>query len=302
MALPPPEPDHVRSISLCAGVGGLDLGLAIAEPGFRTVCYVERDIFAASVLVARMADKSLCEAPVWDDLATFDGRSWRGAVDIVLAGYLCQPFSSAGSRSGENDPRHLWPHVRRIIDEARPRRVFLENVEGHVSLGFGAVRSELAEMGYGVRAGLFSAAEAGAAHWRRRLFVLADADSPNVGQPGRVESDRAGMADVGSDRPNRQSDRVEGSGPRLDVDVEGGEGDGRDLRQASELGLFAPPPFAGAAWEQALARQPGLEPSLHGLDHGVAHWLDRSRSAGNGVCPLAAALAYRTLEAAFTTP
>ncbi|MDK9720404.1 MAG: hypothetical protein OEL53_04385 [Rhodospirillales bacterium] len=68
-------------LSLCSGAGGLDLGLAIAEPGYRTVGYVERDAFAAAVLVARMADAALDQAVVWDDLGRFDGRAWRGALD-----------------------------------------------------------------------------------------------------------------------------------------------------------------------------------------------------------------------------
>ena len=72
-------------LSLCAGAGGLDLGLTLALPGYRTVGYVERDAFAASILVARMEGTVLDQAPVWDDIASFDGRPWRGAVDIVTA-------------------------------------------------------------------------------------------------------------------------------------------------------------------------------------------------------------------------
>lgn len=113
-------------LSLCAGAGGLDLGLAIACPRYRTVGYVERDAFAASIIVARMEDAALDHAPLWDDIASFDGRPWRGAVDIVTAGYPCQPFSVAGKRRGADDPRHLWPHVARIIDEVEPPFVFLE--------------------------------------------------------------------------------------------------------------------------------------------------------------------------------
>src|SRR5690606_32653406 len=82
-------------LSLCSGAGGLDLGLAIAIPGYRAVGHVERGTYAAAILVARMEDAALDQAPVWDDIASFDGRPWRGAVDIVTAGYPCQPFSVA---------------------------------------------------------------------------------------------------------------------------------------------------------------------------------------------------------------
>ena len=76
-------------ISLCAGIGGLDLGLGIAVPDARTVCYVEREIAACAILAARMADGSLESAPIWSDLTTFDGEPWRGSVDCVIAGLPC---------------------------------------------------------------------------------------------------------------------------------------------------------------------------------------------------------------------
>ncbi len=174
-------------LSLCSGAGGLDLGLHIAEPGYRAVGYVERDACAAAVLVARMEDQALAPAPVWDDLASYDGRAWRGAVDLVLAGYPCQPFSVAGRRRGADDPRHLWPHVARIIGECRPRLVFLENVANHLNLGYREVRGELEGLGFRIAEGLFSAEEVGAPHRRERLFVfgVADADLARQSQPPR---------------------------------------------------------------------------------------------------------------------
>ena len=110
------EQSDIHGLALCAGVGGLELGLKLAlGDAFRTVGYVEREAFAASTLVARMEDEALDRAPVWDDLKTFDGVPWRGKVDLVSAGYPCQPFSVAGKRRGESDPRHHWPHVLRAI-------------------------------------------------------------------------------------------------------------------------------------------------------------------------------------------
>jgi len=75
-------------LSLCSGAGGLDLGLTIAIPGYRAVGYVERETFAAATLVARMEDAALDQAVVWDDVGTFDGRPWRGMVDILSAGFM----------------------------------------------------------------------------------------------------------------------------------------------------------------------------------------------------------------------
>lgn len=180
-------------LSLCSGIGGLDLGIRLAIPEARTVCFVEREAYCAALLVARMQDGALDEAPVWSDLATFDGREWRGVVDCVVAGYPCQPFSRAGKRTGASDPRHLWPHVARIIRECGPRVVVLENVVGHLSLGFHEVCEELRDMGLVPAAGLFSASEVGACHERLRLFVLALAPDTHVVRPQGVweASDRA---------------------------------------------------------------------------------------------------------------
>ena len=116
----------MNGLALCAGVGGLELGLTLAIPGYRTVGYVEREAFSASTLVGRMEEEALGPAPVWDDLSTFDGRPWRGKVDIVTAGFPCQPFSAAGKGLGTEDERWLWPDIERVIREVQPRWVFLE--------------------------------------------------------------------------------------------------------------------------------------------------------------------------------
>lgn len=89
----------MNGLALCAGAGGLELALHIADPGYRTVCYVEREARAAATLVARMADETLDSAPIWGDVTSFDGRRWRGVVDIVSGGYPCQGESNAGRKN-----------------------------------------------------------------------------------------------------------------------------------------------------------------------------------------------------------
>jgi DNA (cytosine-5)-methyltransferase 1 len=162
-----------RVLSLCSGIGGLDLGLRLAVPSARTVVMVEREAYCCALLAARMQDGFLDDAPIWTDAATFSGRAWRGAVDCVIGGYPCQPFSVAGRRAGADDPRHLWPHIARILGECEPEWCFFENVAGHLTLGFDVVARELEAMGYRVAAGLFTAAEVGAPHRRQRLYILA---------------------------------------------------------------------------------------------------------------------------------
>src|SRR3990167_5354329 len=163
---------HTQNVlSICSGVGGLDLGVRFSVPNARTVCYVEREAFAVAVLVARMQDGSLDDAPIWTDCKTFDGKPWRGKVDCIIGGYPCQPFSIAGNMRGEDDPRHLWPDIRRIVGEVRPEWCFFENVENHIKIGFENVRSELLADGFDVEAGVFTASEVGAPHGRDRKSV-----------------------------------------------------------------------------------------------------------------------------------
>lgn len=297
MALHSPR-NNLTGIALCAGVGGLELGLHIAEPGYRTVCYVEREAFPAAALVARMADEALDSAPVWDDVSTFDGRPWRGKVHILTAGYPCQPFSQAGRRQGEADPRHLWPEVRRIIGELDPEWCFFENVEGHMSLGADAVFNDLQGMGFSVKAGLFSAAEVGASHQRRRLFIVAHADKIPLLQQDRDGAGQRSVPLEGRSEPVGQSVGAREGGASVDADMDADEGMRREADEGLQLPIFAPPPSDFKRWAEILDRRPDLQPELFGLDHGVADRVDRSDAAGNGVVSLAAAYAWRTLKAA----
>lgn len=176
-------------MSLCAGIGGIDLAVRRVFPASRLVCAVEIEAFASAVLAAQMAEGQLDAAPVWSDLKTFDSRAWRGCVDLLTAGFPCQPFSVAGKQRGSEDHRHLWPHVRRAINGARPSFVLLENVPGLLTVrqpdgrtAYEVVRSELQRLAYRVEAVLVTASEVGAPHKRERLFVLAVADSLNGGE------------------------------------------------------------------------------------------------------------------------
>jgi len=296
VALHPSERhDDFCGISLCAGVAGLDLGLHLAEPGYRTVCFVERNSFAAAALVARMADTSLAAAPVWDDLRSFDGHPWRGRVHIVSAGYPCQPFTLSGLRRGQDDPRHLWPQVARIVGEIAPEWCFFENVPGHLTLGFRDVVSDLKRMGYRVAARVVSAAEVGGAHIRERLFILAHADLQRQRKSG-LHSGRP----RGSEIPHRsESDRQTGGhqerSQRLDAVLGHPDRFGLD---ASPVPVFAPGPGEFRLWGKALDARPGLKPCLQRLDDGLANGLDRSAAVGNGVVPMAAASAYAYLKEA----
>ena len=160
-------------ISICSGYSGLELGIKRAGVDVRTVCYLEIEVYVEAVLVKAMEEGRLCTAPVWSNAKTFPASEFRGKVHGITAGYPCQPFSSAGKRKGEEDPRHLWPYIRKHVRAIRPVWCFFENVRGHTTMGLWRVLSDLEEDGYRTEFGLFSAEETGAPHQRIRVFILA---------------------------------------------------------------------------------------------------------------------------------
>ena len=179
---------QLNCIHLCSGYGGFELGFKLAGINARTVAHVERDTYAAATLVARMAEKNLDQAPIWDDLTTFNGAAWRGKVDCITAGFPCQPFSAAGKQLGVEDHRWLWPAIKRIILGVGPTYVFLENVPQLVRAGLPLVLSDLAQLGFNAEWGLYSAAEVGAPHKRDRFWLLAHSPSNQPRQLGDTTS------------------------------------------------------------------------------------------------------------------
>jgi DNA (cytosine-5)-methyltransferase 1 len=151
--------------SLCTGYGGLDMAV---EEFFdaETVWTSDIDKYASIVIDQRIKKPNLgnIKAIDWQNIEP---------IDILTAGYPCQPFSHAGNRKGAEDERHIWPFIKEAIGNLRPRFVVLENVRGHLSLGFQEVLKDLAEVGYDARWQIVRAADIGAPHQRARLFVLA---------------------------------------------------------------------------------------------------------------------------------
>lgn len=283
------------------------------------VLHVERDSYAAAVLVARMEDKALRPAPVWDDVTTFDGRRWRGRVDIICAGFPCQPVSLAGAQRGTEDDRWLWPHIARIIRDIRPEIVFLENVSGLLTSdgGFDAVLGDLAALGLDAEWTVLGAGEVGAAQRRDRVFVLAYADGHGRQQGTKTVLERTTIATQHGETmgyaPGGQRGircRTEegppgaaggSSGDVVERPVANAEGSGRSRRSvepgdprsqlaALERGcrpLFAPGP------DRYPADAP--QPAVRRMDPRVAYRVDRLRCVGNGVVPLQAAVAFHLL-------
>lgn len=170
----------MNELALFAGAGGGLLGGHLL--GWRTVCAVEWDAYAASILVARQNDGCLPSFPIWDDVQTFDGRPWRGIVDVVSGGFPCQDISSAGRGAGIDGERSgMWKHMARIIGEVRPKFVFVENSPLLVSRGLARVLGDLAEMGYDAKWGVLGAHHVGAKHRRERIWIVAYSNHPDRG-------------------------------------------------------------------------------------------------------------------------
>lgn len=177
----------ITHLGLCAGYGGIELGLKRVIPTLRSVALCEIESFAVANLVSKMEAGLMDPAPIWTDLKTFPWAAFRDRVDILTGGYPCQPFSAAGKRLGGEDPRHLWPHISRGISILQPRVCFFENVEGHITCGLHHVLCDLGRLGYRTTWGIFSASECGAPHQRKRVFILAMANNSDTGLQGLRE-------------------------------------------------------------------------------------------------------------------
>jgi DNA (cytosine-5)-methyltransferase 1 len=276
--------DHpINHISLCAGYGGIDLGLQrVLLPDCRTVASVEIEAFACANLVSKMEAGQLDPHPIWTDLHTFPFRQFHGLVDILSGGFPCQPFSHAGSRLGVEDKRHLWPRIVQGIGECRPNAVFFENVDGIAtakSPGYESVLhnvlADLEGLGFRATADVFTAQEVGSPHRRKRWFILGLADSLGSRLEGHSRHEHVAQ------RPERQR---EGSGPVAESGV--------------PTRWPARPGEQQHEWEPSRTYQPGLGRDADGGSCDVdpdLNRVDRLRLLGNGVVPDVAAQAFTSL-------
>lgn len=257
--------------SLFSGIGGLDLGLERA--GMKVIWQCEIDPYASRVLKKHWPDVPNIgdiKEVIWNDIER---------PDVICGGYPCQPFSQAGPRSGEDDPRHLFPWVAEAIRHLRPRYAILENVPGHLSLGFGTVQGLLAEIGYDSRWDCIPAASIGAPHLRDRVLIIATPrteqrrlmanghhrgprdpifagwDAPWDGGPS--------MADTGSDEDRWRIGSKKETRGDSDREEHHSRGDVVDVRRE-----WWPP-----------------EPGVGRVANGIPDRMDRLRGLGNAVVP-----------------
>jgi DNA (cytosine-5)-methyltransferase 1 len=271
--------------SLFSGIGGLDLGLERA--GMTVKWHSEIDPYACRVLKKHW--------PHVPNLGNIKEINWKEVekVDVICGGYPCQPFSTAGKRNGEEDPRHLWPWVREAISELRPHYAILENVRGHLSLGGLSVIGELASIGYDAEWRVISAASVGANHKRDRIVIVAYTDNNGL-SAAKVRGSTRTPTDKqppGHDNATNTQGRSRipeemayTASQRREKSIRSGErifSSNNVGRSSIEFGRI------NGWWE--------IEPDVGRVAHGISSRLDRLRGLGNAVVPQVAEIVGRLI-------
>lgn len=318
----------LRELGLFAGAGGGLLASRLL--GWSTKCAVEIEPYCQLVLAQRQDDGHLDEFPIWDDIRTFDGRPWRGHIDVVSGGFPCQDISSAGKGAGLAGARSgLWFEMLRVIGEVQPAYVFAENSPNLRTRGLDVVLEGLAGLGYDVAWGVLGAWHVGAPHRRNRMWIVA-AHPDRCRERGLAEhAEMAGAQGTGGHDGHSDGERerrtqhesaecARHAGDASDVPGERrGEGRARGTAGRSpgevtqEAGRASIPTdtYGAALRLQPRGRsgargQGAAEPrgsdwwGIHrfaGVDDGNADRLDRVRATGNAQVPAVAVLAWRTL-------
>ena len=295
-------------LDLFSGIGGF--ALAARWAGLQTIQFVEIDSFAQKVL-----KKNFPDVPIHDDVKTFDAiqlcRPW-----LLTGGYPCQPFSQAGQRRGEEDDRHLWPQMFRVIRECRPTWICAENVAGHISMGLDEVLADLESEDYSCRAFVIPACAKDAPHRRDRVWIVGNSKE-NDSNSNRQRSHRTGEQQFRSSEP---ADReISESGQIREVLADRGRSEkrdptdvaysngtrwekregkttspvlrtqqhrGEDVAYSNSIRQQVPESRCGSKEPEDCRRGRWLpEPSVGRVAHGIPKRVDRLRGLGNAVVP-----------------
>ena len=311
----------MNELALFAGAGGGILGGHLL--GWRTICAVEWETYPASVLCARQNDGLLPPFPIWDDVQTFDGKPWRGIVDVVSGGFPCQDISAAGKGAGIDGERSgMWSHMARVVSEVRPRYVFVENSPMLVTRGLERVLGDLTALGYDTKWTVMGAADVGANHQRDRIWIVgklayAGCQLREKGDSTKLDSEtQIGSASTVHNQPGSSGQTNlanttklfsnggnNNAGVSLEREAQSQLGNNcgqnnvsnTDLPQQQRGGLSS-----GIRQEHAYAcdsRWWQAEPDVGRMANGLASGVDRLKAIGNGQVPLCAATAWRLLTA-----
>ncbi len=274
----------MNELALFAGAGGGILGGHLL--GWRTVCAVEWEAYPASVLLARQNDGLLPSFPIWDDVQTFDGKPWRGIVDVVSGGFPCQDISAAGRGGGiEAERSGMWKEMARIIGEVRPKYAFVENSPMLTTRGLGTVLRDLASMGFDAEWGVLSAADVGANHHRQRIWIVGKNTKQckffpytkyNRNRWGEQQPKSSEKKDISDTKCGRLEKQRKFEQPINTKKIRNWQTNFIEYGGSSDIWKF--------------------EPKLDRVVDGMADRVDRLKAIGNGQVPLCAATAWNLLR------
>lgn len=308
----------MNELALFAGGGGGILGGRLL--GWHTVAAVEIEKYPREILLQRQRDGILPRFPIWDDVCSFDGRPWRGCVDVISGGFPCQDISVAGKGAGiEGERSGLWREMFRIVCEVRPRYVFVENSPMLVSRGLSVVLGDLAGAGYDAAWCVLGADDVEAPHVRKRIWLLAHdshAHGVQCSEQGGEYARTEGAAGCGADELDAGAEVADSASERFQASKrqfanlsqeaakrasDGAAGDCEDAYAAdADVSGCEEQWGEESDGEEYAAAECGLwwssEPSVGRVADGVAYRVDRLRAIGNGQVPLVAATAFKKLE------
>ena len=303
----------LKHLDLFSGIGGFSLGLE-ATGGFETVAFCDIDKYSKKVL-----KKQWPNVKQYEDIKELNYERLKtdgiGPIDIITGGYPCQPFSIAGRKKGEEDPRHLWPEYFRLVKELRPTWVIGENVSGHIKLGLDTVLENLESEGYSARTFSISASSVGAKHQRERIWIVANArqhggriepagnsegtgrgslettersaDTDTISRSSEGEETLANSVELGLEKHGHSetTESIKRGETMADTNVEGRQGRiyrGQNKEWESQQRYFGRNSAAHGQQEQNWW---DTEPELGRVAHGIPNRVDRLKGLGNSLVP-----------------
>ena len=287
----------LNELALFSGAGG---GLLASKLlGWNTIGAVEIEEYPRNVVLQRQRDGMLEPFPIWDDVCTFDGKPWRGSVDVVSGGFPCQDISAAWKGPGITGERSgLWKEYLRIVKECHPRFVFAENTANLRKRGLRVVINDLARVGYSVRWITLDSSWFGVPHPRPRMFILAVRNWKPVVHSCEwdwIEEDTAICPFCGIDYsecpcpgPHSKDDGWEISEQDWGVVAYPDSSRRKEQRRACPVSQEYAPFECSGWWE--------TEPGLGRVVDELAHRVDRLKAIGNGQVPAVAATAFNILS------
>lgn len=260
----------MRVLDLFSGIGGFSLGLERA--GMETVAFCEIDKFCQRVL-----KKHWPNIPIFEDVRTLPDE-FTGTVDVITGGYPCQPFSTAGRRKAQEDPRHLWPAMFACIKIFKPAWVIAENVAGHINLGLDEVLADLESEGYACQAFVIPACAVGAPHRRDRVWIVANSNSSSESRASKQDARAIHQERLQEWNEIRQPFTASLSSNTNNIGRKGSECETiqRQPIQSRE--------FKGS-YQEWRSGWPVSSPRVCGVDDGIPNRTHRLRSLGNAVVP-----------------